>query len=176
MSRATRIAFLVLLGFSSSATADDEWRFHCEAEKGSMTAAISRAPTPLDAHLFAPPRYSPDPLGDGASIRSATVRLLGSFGDRRVVEARLEVSGSFYTDYYVLLCEAEPGRYLPIYGQQYNRGTRTPELTSFGADAGGCSIRIMMRYSGTGVQQTTDEISLSEDPKKELQLRWERKA
>ena len=173
--RAITAIAVFCLGFSSAGLRADEWKFHCEAEKGALTAAIPRDATSLDDYLFTLPRYSPDPFGVGASIRGATVRSLGSFGTRRVIEVRLEVSGDFYTDYYVLLCEALPGRYLPIYGQQFNRGTRTPELASFAADAAGCSIRVIMRYSGTGAHQATDEIFLFEDETKKLQLRSKRK-
>jgi hypothetical protein len=171
--RTTLFFFLLSLAIAT-ARAAEPWTFHCEAEKGAVTASVPRQPTPLDSHILELPRYSPDPLDRDAVIQHTTVRVVGSYRTHRIVEAYLEYKESYYTDLYILLCEVQPGRYLPIYVQQYARGVRKPELTAFSATEDRCSITVVVRYSGTAASKTTDVITLTEDATTGLKLRSDR--
>jgi len=171
--RTTLFIFLLSLAIASARDAES-WTFHCEAEKGDLTASVQRQPTPLDSYILELPRYSPDPLGRDAVLQHATVRVVGSYRTHHIVEAHLKYKDSYYTDLYILLCETQPGRYLPIYVQQYAKGVRTPELTAFSATEDRCSITVVVRYSGTAASKTTDVITLSEDATTGLQLRSDR--
>ncbi len=173
--RTTLFIFLLSLVLPT-ARAAERWTFHCEAEKGDLTASVPREPTPLDSHILELPRYSPDPLDRDAVIQRTTVRVVGSYRTHRIIEAHLEYKESYYTDLYILLCEAQPGRYLPIYVQQYARGIRTPELAAFSITDDHCSINVVVRYSGTAASKTTDVITLTEDDTTGLKLRSDRKA
>ena len=170
-----RLALFAVVGFAFTAHAAEQWRFHCECEKGDTTVAIARHPAPLDSYLFALPPYSPDPLAKETFIRGSTARSVGEFRGHRIVEAHLELEKNCYTDFYLLVYETERGLYLPIYAQQYSRGTRTPKMSLFTATDKRCSMIVTVLYSGTGAQQTTDEITLSYDGQKQLQLRCDRK-
>ena len=165
--------FLISLAVATARSAEP-WTFHCEAEKGDLTASVPRQPSPLDSYILELPRYSPDPLDRDTVIQRATVRVVGSYHTHRVVEAHLQFKENYYTDLYILLCEAQPGRYLPIYVQQYARGVRTPELTAFSSTGDRCSMTVVVRYSGTAASKTTDVITLTEDATAGLQLRTDR--
>ncbi len=69
--------FVVFLSvaLASSSAAGSKWAFHCEAEKGALTASVGADPTPLDTQLFTIPAYSPDPLGDAASVQRSQTRV-----------------------------------------------------------------------------------------------------
>jgi hypothetical protein len=171
----TTLFSALLLTVVSSVSAADAWKFHCEADKGDMTASLRRQPASLDSYILELPRYSPDPPERDAVIQSTTVRVVGTFRKHRIVEAHIQFKETYYTDFYILLCETVPGRYLPIYAQQYGPG-RTPGLTSFSATDDRCSITVMVRYSGTGASKTSDNITLTEDARNGIKLRWKRKA
>lgn len=173
MKRELLILFLSL--FVVAARASDRWIFHYEAEKGDLTASVPQEATTLDAYLLELPRYSPDPIDPHAAIQRATVRVVGSYRTHRIIEAHIEYTESYYTDLYVLLCESQRGRYLPIYAQQYARAARTPQLARFSATDERCSITVVMRYSGTAASKTTDVITLTEDALGRLKLRSARK-
>jgi hypothetical protein len=171
--------FLLLLAatVSSFAAGKSEplWKIHYEAEKGDMTVSVPNGPAPLDSYLHQLPSYSPDPFDHEAKIANTDVRIIGSFRAHQVVEAHIQVREPYYTDLYLLLYEMQPGLYLPIYAQQYNRGVRTPELTAFSTNDRRCSITVTVQYSGTAASRTSDNITLSQDGRGRVQLRCRHK-
>ena len=139
-----------------------------------MTASVPRQPASLDSYILELPRYSPDPPERNAVIQSTTVRVVGTFRKHRIVEAHIQFKEVYYTDFYILLCETAPGRYLPIYAQQYGP-SRNTRAYFFSATDDRCSITVVVRYSGTAASKTTDNITVTEDARNGIQLRWKRK-
>ena len=168
-------SLLIALALVTSSFARDTWKFHCEAEKGDLTVSIPKQPLPLESYLSRLPIYTPDPPEKNAVIQSSTVRQLGMVSGHRILEAQIRIEKDYYTDFYVLLIETDSGRYLPIYAQQYNRGTRQPELTSFSVDDPRCSMQVIMRYSGTGAFYNTDDITVTVTPRNKIKLECNRK-
>ena len=160
---------------ASHVVAGQTWTFHCEAEKGDQSATIARLAQPLEAYTQKLPTFSSDPLDSDARLLKATERIVATFKHHRIYEVKLEVKEAYYTDLFILICETDEDRFLPIYMQQYNRGTRTPRLQSVTCTATIGTLCVAVDYSGTGPTTTNDTIEISEIAPSTLQLKCDRR-
>jgi hypothetical protein len=152
---------VILVGVGCTAAPKD-WTYHYEAEKGDRSVTILFSPQPIESFTQRLPASSPDPLDSTATIEHATTRQLGSFNGHQIVEISLQLRETYYTDLFIILCQTSGDRYLPIYVQQYHRGTRTPTIRDFTIEPGGATFEVALSYSGSDPTSTVDQIVVRE--------------
>jgi hypothetical protein len=103
-------------------------------------------------------------------VSDATVRKIGVVGSRAILEVRVRVRETYYAQIYLLLVEAQPGRYLPLYGQQYGPAIRTAKLTVAEFATRKARLQVRVDIAGTGGFWTLDEILIRTDDRGRLQL------
>jgi len=85
-----------------------------------------------------------------AKINSAELKDLGEMDGMRVVEVRLALTDTYYTDALMILEEVESGRFLPVYVQDYNRDVRWPTASVITNEEDKIIVNAGMDYAGTG--------------------------
>jgi len=100
---------------------------------------------------------------------------MGSFSRHQIIEVRLQLRETFYTDLFIILCETSENRFLPIYAQQYHRGTRTPAIRDFSVGPDSVTFEVAMSYSGSDPTSTIDQIVVQESPSQIISITSTRK-
>lgn len=153
-----KIKFLLWLGlvlsgglFGCATTGQaDKWPVFYDSEKGATKLVIPRQPEALDFYTNGIPAWNRDLMVPRAKINSAVIQGLGDLEGLRVVEARLTVAETYYTDVLMILEEIEPDRFLPVYVQNYNRQVRWPTANRITKKRKGFTVDAGMEHSGTG--------------------------
>jgi len=167
--------FGVLLVGVGCIAAPKDWTYNYEAEKGDQSITIPFSPQPIEAYTQRLPVSGPDPLDSTTTIEHATTKPLGSFSGHQIIEVRLQLRETFYTDLFIILCETSEDRFLPIYAQQYHRGTRTPAIRDFSVGPDSVTFEVAMSYSGSDPTSTIDQIVVQESPSQIISITSTRK-
>ena len=169
------VVFGVLLIGVGCTAAPKDWTYHYEAEKGDKSVTVPFSPQSIEAYTQRLPASSPDPLDRTATIEHATTKPLGSFSGHQIIEVRLQLRETFYTDLFIILCETSEDRFLPIYAQQYHRGTRTPAIRDFSVGPDSATFDVAVSYSGSDPTSTIDQIIVRESPSQIISITSTRK-
>lgn len=165
---------VLLVGVGCTA-APKVWTYHYEAEKGDQSVTVPFSPQPIEAYTQRLPASSPDPLDRTATIEHATAKQLGSFSGHQIVEVRLQLRETYYTDLFIILCQTSGDRLLPIYAQQYHRGTKTPAIRDFSVGPDSATFEVVVSYSGSDPTSTVDQIIVRESPSQIISVTSARK-
>ena len=165
---------VLFLGVGCTAAPKD-WTYHYEAEKGDQIVTVPFSPQPIEAYTQRLPASSSDPLDRTATIEHATTKQLGSFSGHQIVEVRLQLRETYYTDLFIILCQTSGDRFLPIYAQQYHRGTRTPAIRDFSVGPDSATFEVAVSYSGSDPTSTVDQIIVRESPSQIISITSTRK-
>ena len=98
-----------------------------------------------------------------AKINSTEVKGLGAVDGFRVIEVRLSLTDTYYSDALMILQEVKSNQFLPVYVQDYNRDTRTPSENKNSNKETKLIIESGMDYSGTGRFHNRYKIIISPD-------------
>lgn len=145
-----------------SALHAEPWTIHWEAAKGPLTATIDSQPRPLADYLFALPSGHPEADADrraGLEPRLATVRVIGLAGKRKVVSVELEVPDAYYQRYFLVLAEAGPARFVPVYVHQYAPDAHGVGKPDFRETADGFELTVRSLTHGTTPSAVTHRIT-----------------
>jgi hypothetical protein len=121
-----------------------------DCEKGPTHLAISREPQIIYLYTNGIPDWNYDLRVPAAKINSAELKDLGEMDGMRVVEVRLALTDTYYTDALMILEEVESGRFLPVYVQDYNRDVRWPTANVITNEEDKIIVNAGMDYAGTG--------------------------
>lgn len=122
--------FIAIIFAMNSAEAKDDWPVIYDAEKGSIRLAISREPHEIDDYTKRIPAWNEELNDPETKIVSAEVTELAKMRGLRVLKVQLALTDAYYTDVLMLLAEIIPGRFLPVYVQDYERTIRFPSATT----------------------------------------------
>jgi len=117
----------------------------------------------MDAYTNGIPDWNYDLRVPAAKINSAEINILGEVGGSRVVEVRLALKDMYYTDAVMILEEVEPGRFLPVYVQDYNRHIRSPSANVIAKVKQKFIVTTGMDYEGTGHFHDRYKITITPD-------------
>jgi len=128
----------------------NNWPVFYDCEKGPTHLAISREPQIIYLYTNGIPDWNYDLRVPAAKINSAELKDLGEMDGMRVVEVRLALTDTYYTDALMILEEVESGRFLPVYVQDYNRDVRWPTANVITNEEDKIIVNAGMDYAGTG--------------------------
>jgi hypothetical protein len=137
------------------------WPVFYDCEKGPTHLSISREPRALDFYTDGIPDWNYDLRIPAANINSAEVKELGRVDGLEVIEIRLSLTDTYYSDALMILQEVKPNQFLPVYVQDYNRNTRAPSENKISKRKTKMSIETGMDYSGTGHFHNHYKITIS---------------
>ena len=126
------------------------WPVAYDCEKGPTQLSISRQPETLDCYTHGIPDWNYALRVPAAKISSAGVEELGELDGLRVLEVRIVLTDRYYTGGVMILEEVDPGRFLPVYVQDYNRNVRSPAATTVVREPHQLIAHAGMDYDGTG--------------------------
>ncbi len=138
-----------LLGCSTT-NQRDNWPVFYDSEKGPTQLSISREAQSIDFYTNGIPAWNYDLPVPAAKINSPVMKDLGDVGGLRVIEVRLALTDTYYTDAVMILEEVDSGRFLPVYVQDYNRQVRWPTANSITKEKKQLTVNAGMEYAGTG--------------------------
>lgn len=130
-----------------------QWPVFCDDESTVGRVSIARNPQPLEFYTSQVPtnqmpRWKYEFMDTG--IESVATREFGSMDGLRIVEEKFTLRDRYYTGMQMILQETEPGRFLPVYIQTYNRETRVPSADLVTAEKTKMVVNAGMDYAGTG--------------------------
>jgi hypothetical protein len=128
----------------------NNWPVFYDCENGPTHLAISREPQIIYLYTNGIPDWNYDLRVPAAKINSAELKDLGEMDGMRIIEVRLALTDTYYTDALMILEEVESGRFLPVYVQDYNRDVRWPTANSIIKEKKKFIVKAGMDYAGTG--------------------------
>jgi hypothetical protein len=141
----------------------NSWPVFYDSEKGATWIFVSREGRTMDSYTNGIPVWNRDLVFPTTTISSSTIKDLGEVDGLRVFEVRLGLAATYYTDALMILKEVAPGRFLPVYVQDYNRDVRWPTPNSITKNKRRLTVNAGMDYAGTGGFKNRYEIMIRQD-------------
>ncbi|MGJ8674272.1 hypothetical protein [Rubritalea sp.] len=155
---------LLLLALQTCLCHAEEWTIHWIAAKGDLKATISPSPKTLDHYFTSLPSghlEADQDIQSGHTPATSSIRLLGTFKDRKIFTLTHEVKGSYYSRYHVILAEVQAKKYIPLYVHQYNLGHEKPVALTFVGHNSTFTITSSIQFVGQGVGNTKEHYAVT---------------
>jgi hypothetical protein len=142
-----------------------DWPVFYNAEKGPQHLLISHEPYAISTYTNEFPSWNYDLRNPPfrSRINTAKIKELEKIDGLRVLEVRLSLMDSYYTDMLVILEEVKQEKFLPVYVQIYNQTIRAPYESVCNEDKQNLIIKTGMRYTGTADYRDHYKITISQN-------------